>query len=230
MIDLPGQAIYDFYKTKTRAKLWVHDRFGPKVEMDTAHYFRDEASMPMLEQIALQECRGTVLDIGAGAGSHALALQEKGLLVVALEISPLAAEVMQQRGVENVICGDVFALQDQRYDTLLLLMNGIGLVGSLEGLKTFLNNAEHLINTGGQLIFDSSNVAYLYEHVVPEDLSYYYGQVSCFYSYKKEETEYFNWLYIDRITLATIAKEEGWKMDLLYDDGDDQYLVKLTRR
>lgn len=227
MKDLLGEAIADFYTNKRPGKLWVHDHHGPKVEMPVITYFRDSANLPTLERIALGECRGKVLDIGAGAGSHALILQEKGLDVTALDISPGAATVMKSRGVGQIIASDFFTLEtDIRYDTLLLLMNGIGLAGNTGGLRLFLRKARQLLRPGGQLLFDSSDVAYLYEGKVPST-GPYYGEIVCRYEYKRKKTDWFTWLYIDPETLRDIAAAEGWGTTLLFEDDQDQYLVRL---
>jgi len=226
MKDVLGTAIADFYFQDSRACLWVHDHHGPEVEMQIPVYFRHPSSMPELEQIALSECRGKVLDIGAGAGSHALTLQQAGFDVTALDISPKAAEVMRSRGVEKVVAADIFTFQEERFDTLLLLMNGIGLVGNLDGLRRFLVHAKSLLNPSGQLIFDSSDVAYLYEDGPPEKESYY-GEIICRYEYKRKKTDWFSWLYIDEQTLTGLATAEGWTITKLFEDEDDQYLVRL---
>src|SRR2546430_876409 len=144
--DVLGTAISDFYFDRAPAKLWVYDTLGPRVEMDVSVYFRDWPKMPELEKIALQECGTNVLDIGAGAGSHALELQERGKDVIALDISSLNVEVMKVRGVKKAIAADIFSFSKGRHDTLLLLMNGIGLVGKVDGLRRFLQYAKQLYN------------------------------------------------------------------------------------
>ena len=229
MNDVLGAAISDFFYDRKPAKLWVIDDYGPKVEMNIATYFRDEASMPDLEFQALENCRGDVLDIGAGAGSHALALQQRGLRVTALDISPGNVSVMKDRGVENVVFGDIYAYNNATYDTLLLLMNGIGLTANITGLRRFLQHAKTLLNPGGQLLFDSSDVAYLYEEEGILPVGHYYGEIRCWYSYKGRKTEPFTWLYIDRKTLTAIAREEGWDTTIIAEDDDDQYLARLIR-
>ncbi|MFW2135072.1 class I SAM-dependent methyltransferase [Chryseobacterium sp. TY4] len=228
MTDLPGLAIKDFYEKKLKSKLYVHDQFGPKVEMPISMYFRNEVEMPELEDVALENCEGRVLDVGAGAGSHALALQVKGLDVSALEISPAACEVMESRGVKDVICADFFKFNsEEKYDTILLLMNGIGLCGTIENLKTFLKKAEELLKEDGRLVFDSSDTIYMYEHdILPER---YYGEVECAYSYKNLKTDYFKWLYIDQDKLREVAQELGWEMKILFEDNHYQYLVELKK-
>jgi SAM-dependent methyltransferase len=229
MNDVLGQAISDFYNQQLPGKLWIHNKYGKKEEMPIATYFRGSAEMPDLELIALENCKGKVLDIGAGAGSHALLLQEKGLDVTALEISEKAVDVMRLRGVKKVIHQDVFSYTSGAFDTLLLLMNGIGLTGSIELLRQFLSHSKKLLKPSGQLIFDSSDVAYLYDHDIPE-MNNYYGEIMYNYEYKKQKTDWFTWLYIDQQLLAKTAEEEGWKTEILFEDEFDQYLAKLTQK
>ncbi|MGI8635546.1 MAG: class I SAM-dependent methyltransferase, partial [Segetibacter sp.] len=222
-----GQAISDFYNKQSVSKLWIHNKYGKREEMPIATYFRDAEQMPNLELIALQNCHGKVLDIGAGAGSHALELQDKGFDVTALEISEKAAQVIRHRGVEKIIQQDIYSFHTGQFDTLLLLMNGIGLTGSISRLRQFLQHAKKLLYPSGQLIFDSSDVAYLYDNNIPQ-IDHYYGEIMYRYEYKKQKTDWFSWLYIDQKTLSKIAWEEGWSNEILFVDEFDQYLAKLT--
>jgi SAM-dependent methyltransferase len=227
MNDVLGNALYDYYKKAAPSKLWIHNKYGPKEEMPVHIYFRKAEDMPALEAMALESCKGKVLDIGAGAGSHALALQQKGADVTALEISPKAAEVMKLRGVITIAEQDIFTFKTGGFDTLLLLMNGIGLTGTVSSLREFLQHAKKLLHPDGQLIFDSSDVAYLYEGKPPE-MNNYYGEIMYQYEYKRQKTDWFSWLYIDKRKLAEIAGEEGWETEILYKDEFDQYLARLV--
>ena len=228
MTDPLGQAIADYHNRNSPAKLWIHNTYGPREEMPVAAYFRNGNQMPPLEHEALQLCRGTILDIGAGAGSHALWLQQQGATITALEISALACGVMQQRGIQSIVQQDVFNYTEKKYDTLLLLMNGIGLAGTLAGLRKFLQHAATLLNPDGQLVFDSSDVAYVYKNHFP-DLKNYYGEIAYRYQYKAKKTDWFNWLYVDRHTLSAIALSEGWRDELITEDENGQFLVKLKK-
>lgn len=225
-MDLPGIAIKDYYFNHSQSKLWVHDHFGPKVEMPVSIYFRRENDFPQLEKIALQHCEGFVLDIGAGAGAHSLFLQEKGQNVTALEISEASCEVMRAQGVSRIICGDFFKVELPQYDCLLLLMNGIGLCGTIDRIPVFLQKAKSLLKENGRILFDSSDVQYMYEET--EKPHHYYGEVAYQYAYKRLKTEWFNWLYIDKETMRVIAEENGWKMVVLFEDSNDQYLAELS--
>lgn len=229
MTDVLGQAIYDYYHNRSAGRLWIHNTYGKKEEMPVDIYFRNEKEMPELELLALAKCRGKILDIGAGAGSHALALQRMNKEVTALEISEKACDVMKQRGVQQVICGDVFGWQTQApFDTLLLLMNGIGLCGTINGLTKFLEQATRLLMPDGQLLFDSSDIAYLYKGKLPQT-GPYYGELTYQYQYGRQKTAPFQWLYIDRQTLTLTAAAAGWKTEWLTEDEWGQYLVRLVR-
>jgi SAM-dependent methyltransferase len=227
MADALGQAIWDYHHADTKAKLWIHNKYGPKEDMPIDTYFRAAADMPPLEITALHNCRGKILDIGAGAGSHSLALQQMGHNVTAMDISPKAVEVMKLRGVKHALNADIFAYSGERYDTLLLLMNGIGLTGRIQGLQTFLQHINEILQPGGQLIFDSSDIAYLYEGNLPNS-GRYYGEIEYEYRYKGKSSDWFSWLYIDKKTLASVVAKEGWTMEILFEDSFDQYLARLT--
>lgn len=232
-MDVLGQAISDYFHQVRGGRLWVHIRSAagvarefPREEMPVKYYFRSTDEMPELERTALQHCRGRILDIGAGAGSHSVALQQLGQDVTAVEISPLAADVIKARGVRHVRCQDFFTLtDDDRYDTLLLLMNGIGLAGSLGGLDIFLRKARGFLRPGGILLFDSSDISYLYPNL--PSTPGYYGELLYQYKYRRQLSNLFPWLFIDPKTMKKFAAEAGWKMEILFEDKSDQYLAQI---
>ncbi|WP_214070493.1 class I SAM-dependent methyltransferase [Mucilaginibacter sp. dw_454] len=226
MNDVLGQAIYDYWDKRSPSKLWINNKYGPKEEMPIGIYFREEDDMPDIEWMALEQCRGKVLDIGAGAGSHSLYLSEHEFDVTAMDISPLCVKVMKERGIRNALEGDIFQYKQGGYDTLLLLMNGIGLAGTIEGLKKLLIHLKTLLKPDGQILFDSSDIVYLYEGNLPKHG--YYGEVEYQYAYKKLKTEWFSWLYIDEHTLQQVAVETGYLTEVLIDDEHGQYLTRLT--
>lgn len=227
MHDVLGEAIQAYHQGNITHKLWINNRYGRKEEMPIAVYFRNESDMPELEKRALQCCKGRVLDIGAGAGSHSLLLQQMGMDVTALDVSAKALSVAKQRGVQKTIEGDIFTFTSPLFDTLLLLMNGIGLAGTIDGLTRLLHYAKTLINKNGQVLFDSSDVAYLFKKTA-KPTGHYYGEIEYQYQYKKSMTPWFKWLYVDVQTLYKIADTAGWKTELLMQDGYDQYLARLT--
>lgn len=153
-----GRALLDFFNGKTKAAVTVHEADGKKRKMPMSTFFRKSVDFPFLESTALSLCRGRVLDIGAGAGCHSLTLQEQGFAVCAIDISPQAVEVMRKRGVKEVYCADIFDFQSEPFDTILMMMNGIGLVENPADLNRFLTVVHCLLTKGGQILLDSSDM------------------------------------------------------------------------
>ena len=230
--DPLGRAILDFWNGQTKAEVQVFsDQADPDV-IPVSYLFRTEPEMPEREREALSLCRGRVLDVGAGAGSHALALQEKGLDCTALEISEMACDAMKARGVQHILCGDFFALAPQAFDTLLLLMNGVGLAGTMENLPRFLETCKKWLAPGGQILLESSDILYLYEEedgsVLVDLNGSYYGELTYVMQYKKEQTAPFPWLFIDFGLLQEHADSVGLAATLLREEEDGHYLASLT--
>lgn len=230
--DPMGAAIRDYQNNGKASRLRVLSSMFDEDEMPVAHLFRTFNQMPRLEQKALSMAKGRVLDIGAGAGCHALALQERGLEVKAIDISPLSCEVMKERGVKDVECVNLFNPQLQgKYDTLLLLMNGTGIAGKLNRLSMLLNRLKELLAEGGQILIDSSDLKYIYENEdgsMDIDLNApYYGEVDYQMQYKNVKGEPFDWLYTDPMLLASISKQCGLNCEIVEEGENYDFLARL---
>ena len=227
--DILGYAINAHYHTNHPTPLIIHNEYGEPDQMDLSVFLREEHELTELELYALSMCHGRVLDIGAGAGSLSLILQNRGLDVTALEISQPACQVMEARGVQNIVCHDLFTYQTHApFDTLLLLMNGIGLPGSIEGLQRMLAHLKTLARPGSVILCDSTDVAYLYEN--DESLkpaNRYYGELRYRYQYNGQIGQWTNWMYIDHLTLKQVVQGTGWAMQLVYENEEDYYLARL---
>jgi SAM-dependent methyltransferase len=231
--DPLGQALLDYWNGQRGARVLTWSNLDGYDYLPATYLFRGPDAMPELERKALQACRGRVLDIGAGAGSHALVLQQRGLSVTALDASPGAAEVMRQRGLKHVHCGDWDAFRGRAYDTVLALMNGAGLAGDLPGLPRFLRRIRGWLKPGGQCLLDSADVHYLFSDrpgVRYYDLSKnYYGEAVYRMKYKGQQSQAFGWLFVDFERLAHHASKQGLEAECLFRDSEDSYLARLTR-
>ncbi|GAB3526131.1 class I SAM-dependent methyltransferase [Pontibacter brevis] len=229
--DPIGAALADYLQGAKDAEVVVASNLAEDDVIPVHYLFRSFNEMPELERLALKECRGAVLDIGAGAGSHSLVLQERGQEVTALDISAGAVAIMQKRGVRRVLHQDVFELKGQQYDTLLMLMNGIGIAGNLMGLERFLEQAKMLLKPGGQILLESSDILYMYEDeeggVLLDLNAGYYGEVRYNMRYKDQDTGWFNWLFIDPAILEDYATQHGFTFEILYEGESGEYLAKL---
>lgn len=229
-----GAAIRDYFRQGKSAQLKVLSSLFDDDEMPVAYLFRSYDEMPPLEQRALNEARGKVLDVGAGAGCHALALQECGFDVTAVDISPLSCETMKERGVANVECVNIFNQRFQeRFDTLLLLMNGTGIAGKLSRLPQLLSRLKQLMNPGAQILIDSSDLRYVYEDengVLDVDLDgAYYGEVDYQMTYRNIIGKSFDWLYADSVVLAECCRQCGLKCEILAQGNHYDYLARIVQ-
>lgn len=229
--DPMGAAIYDYYLKGESDTLIVHSSMFEDDEIPTEDLFRSFDDMPELEKIALEEAQGRILDVGAGSGCHSIALQTMGKEAVAIDISPLSVEVMKRRGVDarNVNLYDE-SFTD-KFDTILMLMNGTGIIGTLENMSAFFARIRQLLSPGGSLLIDSSDLRYLFEE---EDGSLmidladdYYGLLDYQMEYKGVKGEPFDWLYVDFETLAFYAEENGFSAELIAEGEHYDYLAKL---
>lgn len=232
--DPMGAAIRDYFRQGKSAQLKVLSSLFDDDEMPVAHLFRSYHEMPPLEQRALNEARGKVLDVGAGAGCHALALQERGFDVTAVDISPLSCETMKERGVANVECVNIFNQRFQeRFDTLLLLMNGTGIAGKLSRLPQLLSRLKQLMNPGAQILIDSSDLRYVYEDedgVLDVDFDgAYYGEVDYQMTYRNIIGKSFDWLYADSVVLAECCRQCGLKCEILAQGQHYDYLARIVQ-
>ena len=223
----------DEVKTKKADRLRVFSPMFEEDEIPLTTLFRKYEDMPEIERKAFDMATGKTLDVGAGSGCHSLVLQEKGIDVTAIDISPLSVETMKERGVKKVLEQNFFTLEGQ-YDTILMLMNGIGIVGTLERLPEFFHKLDKILAPGGQVLCDSSDISYVFEDEtgmidIPEDMGYY-GEHSFQMQYKDTIGEPFDWLYIDADTLREQAAENGYAVEVVAEGEHYDYLARITRK
>ncbi|MEG1902931.1 MAG: class I SAM-dependent methyltransferase [Bacteroidales bacterium] len=229
--DAYGKGLLAYYKGNHNARFTVYSDIADTEKWDIATFFRDYEKMPKAEQLALDLCQGRVLDIGAGAGNHALWLQQRNHKVTAIDISEGAVEVMKGRLIKDVRLQNYFSMTGEKYDTLLLLMNGIGIVQRIERFGEFFSKAKELLNDGGKILLDSSNIIYLFMEEDGSALidlnSNYYGEMQYRMDYGTFAGESFDWIFIDFDTLAELAAQHGFTCDKKYEDDHFLYLAEL---
>jgi predicted protein tyrosine phosphatase/2-polyprenyl-3-methyl-5-hydroxy-6-metoxy-1,4-benzoquinol methylase len=228
-----SHALRDYHTGHASAEFMIHRDDGFRQRVPASVFFSQD-EFPHLEAHALDLCRGHVLDIGAAAGRHSLQLIDRGLEVTSLDILPETEVILRERGASRIITSDIFALVGERFDTLLMLMNGIGMVGTIEGLDRFLRHAHGIISPGGQIVCDSIDVAITTDpvhrayrernvamgrHPGQQTLTTIYGEIT---------GEPFDWLHIDFKTLAAHCFHTGWHADLIDMEASGHYLCRLT--
>ena len=232
MKDLMGRAIWDDYYQENPEDLQTETSISELDDLPVSYLFRDYQEMNALEKKALDSSFGKVLDVGSGAGSHSLYLQnERKLEVTALDISPKSIEVCKARGVKNAICEDLLQFSEKDFDTILLLMNGTGIFQSLEHIDQYLQKLKSLVAENGQILIDSTDILYMYDQdeeggvLVPA--TGYYGELDYYLHYKGESELPMKWLYLDFDTLENAAIANGFKIQKI-EQLEDSYLAQLT--
>ena len=255
-MDPMGRAIADYHKSKKASKLRVFSPMFEEDEIPLTTLFRSYEDMPEIERKALDMAKGRILDVGAASGCHSLVLQDRGMDVTAIDISPLSVETMKERGVKKVIEQDFFTLEGQameqrepssllewpsrdrvrrsQYDTILMLMNGIGIVGTLERMPKFFKQLDTILASGGQVLCDSSDISYVFEDEegmidIPNEMDYY-GEHSFRMQYKDTIGEPFDWLYIDADTLKEKAGRYGYAVEVVAVGEHYDFLARITKK
>ncbi len=232
MEDLFGKALLDYYQGNYTEDPITETNISEEDILPLSYLFRTFPEMPSLEQLALQQTRGKVLDVGCGAGSHSLFIQEKGMEVTAIDFSEGAINVAQKRGVKHTVKKSLLDFSRDKFDTILLLMNGTGIFETIEKTEQYLKHLKSLLRPNGQILIDSSDLKYMYDTTeeggiwVPADR--YYGELEFTLSYKGEKSEPFPWLYLDEALFEKLAKENGLNFEILFQGDHYDYLAKLT--
>ena len=233
MKDLFGKAILDYQTNNDPQDLMTETSISEQDEMSVSYLFRGYTEMPKIEQEALKLAAGKILDIGCGAGSHSLYLQnERHLDVTSIDISENAVKACQLRGLNNASVADMLNFEGQ-FDTILLLMNGTGIFGKLEQVSVYLQKLKSLLAPNGQILIDSSDIIYMFDQDddggrwITSD-SDYYGEVTFDISYKGEKETTFDWLYLDFNTLQNAAHDNGLQCKLVLEGAHYDYLAKLS--
>lgn len=234
MKDLFGKAILDYQTNNAPEDLITETTISEEDEMSVAYLFRSYDEMPQMEKKALQLAKGKILDVGCGAGSHSLSLQnEKKLAVTSIDISANAIQACTLRGLKDAKVQDVMTLENEKYDTILLLMNGAGMCGKLKNIPNFLLKLKSLLNPGGQILLDSSDIIYMFDDDedggkwIPSK-NEYYGEIVFNISYKGEKEKPFDWMFIDYNTLQNAALDNGFQCELILEGEHYDYLARLS--
>lgn len=232
MKDIIGQALLDYYHGNYSEDILTETNISEEDELPLPYLFRSYCEMPEIEQKALDLAKGKVLDVGCGAGSHSLYLQEKGLDVLGIDTSKGAIEVCKLRGLQNAEHIDFLDLNSKEFDTILLLMNGTGIFQNLEKTSEYLQHLKSLLKPEGQILIDSSDLRYMYDSyedggiLVPADR--YYGELEFTMSYKGMQSELFEWLYIDENLFETICTDNKINFEVVARGSNFDYLARIT--
>lgn len=231
MIDIIGSALLDYYQGNYSEDIITETNISEEDMMALPYLFRRFDEMPKIEQKAMQLSYGKILDVGCAAGSHSLFLQQKGLEVEAIDISPGAVEVCKLQGIKNVQQIDLLELKNKQFDTILLLMNGTGIFQNLNKISLYLNHLKTLLFPTGQILIDSSDLIYMYDSEELEfldSIGSYYGEIEFIMKYKNQQSEPFDWLYLDEKIFKRICDLHHLNFEVVERGENYDFLARIT--
>lgn len=224
--DIFGEAAKAFYYDGDKTDIIVQSPDFDDDSISVEYLFRNYEEMPLVEQAALQNCSGKVLDVGCSVGSHSLWLQEKNFEVLGIDLSEGSVEIARKRGLEQFQVQDFYQLRKQKFDTLLFLMNGSGIIGRLKSIPEFFEQCRNLLNENGKILLDSSDLIFLFDEK-PDPSEGYYGELEFQITYKNLKSESFPWLYIDPELLYEKAQKHRFTCKIIEKGPHFDYLAEL---
>ena len=227
-----GAALKAYFGGEHDAVIIVYDDHGDVDELPASYFFREPAEFPEIETNALSLCRGRILDVGSGAGCHSLFLQDRGFDVCSIEVLPELVEILSARGLKNVRQAEIFDFEEERFDTVLMLMNGIGLAGTVAGLEGFLLKAESLVADGGQILADSTDLRGKMDptgHSAIRQDGRYVGEITFQLEFDGQKGSPFPQVYADPDLLRSVTESTGWGCEIIVRNEEGGFLVRITK-
>ena len=201
-------------------------------------YFAGFTDWPEIEQEAFGFVRGRVLDVGAGAGRHALYLQQCGCRVTAIDNSLLAVQVCHERGLDDarvVAIEDIASLQPETFDTILMLGNNFGLFGNARTARRLLRTMGKITNASARIVAETmdplktANPCHLAYHERNRTRGRMPGQVRIRVRFRDVVGPWIHYLFVGEKELAEILEGTGWEIERVIRDETPQYVAVIRR-
>jgi 2-polyprenyl-3-methyl-5-hydroxy-6-metoxy-1,4-benzoquinol methylase len=162
-LDVLGLLAYDYDQGNPLEDITVHSDICDPDTLPHSILFRDKDFLFEVEYKALPLCEGRVMDVGSGTGCLSKILIDQGLQVESIDVSQGCVDYQNKNGL-MAKCTDFFDLKPDMYDTILLMMNGIGIVGTINRMDAFFAKSKELLSPSGKILMDSSDIAYMFEN------------------------------------------------------------------
>lgn len=232
--DPIGMAIWDYYLNDNPIDIIVECDIMEDDFIPVDYLFRKYKDFPTIEKKAMEYCEGKILDVGAAAGPHTKYLLDKGFDVTTVEVSPNAHRyLIKELPAGKHYLTPILNFNDGKYDTILLMMNGIGLSEDFDGVVPFLKHLASLLSDSGSILAESTDVYDIFEDEdggLWVDLNTrYYGEFNFNMKYKNVESGWFKWLYLDENNFIKFAEEAGLKAEILLNE-ENSFLIQLKKQ
>ena len=237
--DAYGHLIADYYDGKTDA-LEIVEREDGFITASPVHpqiYFAEYPDWPAHQQCALASATGRVLDIGSGAGRHALYLQARGHEVLGIDNSPLAIQLCRRRGLQQAEVLPITRVSAALglFDTVLLMGSNFGLCGTFKRARWLLKRFGSLTPATGTIIaetrdpYATADADHLAYHQWNRERGRMGGQIRIRVRYRQYATPWFDYLFVSKSEMAEILHGTGWTVERYLDGDSPVYIVILKK-
>lgn len=234
--DATGQAIWAFFNGKYGFEI-VEREDGFVVGGTTEQYFSEYKNWLAHEKKAIKYAKGKILDIGCGAGKHALYLQKKGFDVIGIDVSPLAIKVCKKRRLKKakVLSINKVDSLESKYDTVLLLGNNFGLLQNYVNAKKILGEFHKITSSQAIIIAECSNPTKQIEY---ENIQYQNqnlkkgrmaGQRRIRIRFRSFCSKWFDYLGVSKSEMDSILKNTGWKIKKYIDSERSSFIAIIEK-
>ena len=206
---------------------------------ELGHYFSDYKDWPRAEKKIISFARGRVLDIGCGAGRHAIYLQDRGLDVTGIDVFPGAIKVSKARGLKKALVRrieDISKFKPHSFDTVLMMGNNFGLFGGPARAKRLLKSLAIITSDDAQIIAGTRNP---YGTTVREHLRYHRfnkqrgrmpGQLRIRARFGSAIGGWFDYLLVSPQEMEKIFDGSEWTIKSFYGNTENSYFALIQKR
>lgn len=234
--DLFGLALRDYVEGRY-GSLFIERDDGYIKEMDLSLYFKSHKDWPSYEREAISHVRGRVLDIGCGAGRHALYLQKKRHEVIALDLSYKVAKIARDRGCSNVLVMDarLLGFRPNTFDTILLMGNNFGLAGDERGTVKLLRQIYSIGRERAIIVTtcrdpkETGNPAHLAYHERNRRNGLPIGQLRLRFKYRGMIGPWFKLLILTPKEMEDLCNRVSWKVVRIWKGSDGMYSAVIQK-
>lgn len=235
--DVFGKAIIDAFHDK-KVTINVRRDDGHVDQENGSYYFTDFDQFPTIEKDSMNLVQGLTLDVGCGAGRHALHLQTKGLTVIALDISPQTIRVAHQRGVRNPIraAAPWLPFRNETFETALLMFNNFGICGGYQETVTYLTELNRILKQGGRILASSlhptmtDNESHLKYHEMNRKRGLPAGLVTIRVEYDGEIGNWFKLLLASPEEMKTLSAKAGLKLTQTIGPANGPFYIGVIKK
>ena len=237
--DAIGHLIADHLNGEAAEKIVERDDGYIGKSGGPAAYSADFEDWPIIDQRSMYYVKGRVLDIGCGAGRHALYLQGKGLDVLGIDVSPLAIHVCKKRGVTDARVMSITKVSARlgEFDSVLMMGHNFGLFGNFERAKRLLKRFHSMTSPDARIVattldpYDTDDPSHHEFHALNKGRGRMGGQIRLRVGYKKYRTPWFDYLFVSRDEMKDVLEGTSWEVEQFIDSDGASYaaIMRKTR-